>query len=145
MSQCLPLRMVREGRAHKNNKRHKQTRVLRTTTAIVLLFLFCYAAYILCFVFQISFIKLPAEPTLILAINRLFLFSPPSLPPSVEPPYTCSDNHSSVSRLHPPSLPSPPLHYSSRSLSLEYSSALQLPHVNPFNFLFFHLLHKTIT
>ena len=81
-------------------------------------FFFC-AAYILCFfVSQISFIKLPAAPTLILAIstpppkNDSF---PSPLPPSNHPPYTCSDNHSSVSRLHPPLCP---LHPSITHLAL---------------------------
>lgn len=67
MPQCLPLRMIREGRTHKT-KTTRTNSVAHTTTAIVLLFLFFCAAYILCFVFQISFIKLPVELTLILAM-----------------------------------------------------------------------------
>lgn len=72
-------------------QQHGKNLVARTatTTAIVLLFLFFFsAAYILCFfVSQISFIKLPAAPTLILAMStppkkRLFPFSPPSIKPS---------------------------------------------------------------
>lgn len=69
MSQCLPLRMVREGHMHKTTTTRRKS-VAHPTTAIVLLLVFFFfpVAYILCFVFQIFFIKLPVELTLILAM-----------------------------------------------------------------------------
>lgn len=65
MSQCLPRRMVREGHTHKTTTTRTNS-VAHTTTAIVLLLLFFCTAFILCFVFQISFIKLSVELTFIL-------------------------------------------------------------------------------
>lgn len=60
---------------------------VQTTTAIVLLFLFFFLQlYILCFVFQISFIKLPVELTLILAMfPKPSLFPLPSLYQTILP------------------------------------------------------------
>lgn len=89
-----------------NNDRNKLGPAYYSTTAIVLLLLFFCAAYILyCALFS-TFPSLNSQQrqrsSLPCSLNRHFLFS---LPPSKHTPYTCSDNHSSVSRLHPPLCP----------------------------------------
>lgn len=103
LSQCLLLCVVqKEAYIHKKKKPITQNDHViyngHCVTGPFFLVQYCSS-------FSKFFVKLPSGAcTYPFRLPRLNLFASP-LPPLNRPPYTCSDNHSSVSRLHPPLCP----------------------------------------